>query len=131
MAPISTIVPFSTTGRKPSCCAPVEAVDLVDEQEGADPGRLQPPGCLVERLLQIGDAREDRGELHEAQVGGLREQPGDRGLAGARAAPQDQARQAAARQHAPDRPLLTQKMILADDVLEGGGAQPVGEWPGA
>ena len=104
----------------------VEAVDLVDEQQGslAHPGRC--PG-FGEGLLEVGDAREhraDRGEAHAHRVG---EQPGDAGLAGARRPPQDHRGQLAGRHHPPDRAFGSGQVLLADHLAERMRAQPVGE----
>jgi hypothetical protein len=66
----------------------VEAVDLVHEQSVLRPE----PGVfagLGEDLLQVRDARENRRNRDEAQAHRVGQQPGDRGLAGAGRAPQD------------------------------------------
>ena len=104
----------------------VEAVDLVDEQQRALPG-APPARRLVERALQVGDAGEHRRELHEMQAGAGGEQAGDGGLAAARRAPQDQRGQRAARQHARQRAVGAEQVVLPDHLVERARPQPVGQ----
>ena len=66
----------------------VEAVDLVDEQQGRLAGGAAAAGRL-ERLLQVGDAGEHRRQLLELVAGLLGQQAGDGGLAGAGRPPED------------------------------------------
>ena len=56
-------------------------MDLVDEEQRPLPG-LAPRARGVEYLLEIADAGKDRRDLLEMQVGRLRQEPRDRGLAG-------------------------------------------------
>ena len=104
----------------------VEAVDLVDEKQRA--ASLLAAGLgAVEGLAQVLHAREDRGKLLELELRLVGEQPRDRRLAGAGRAPQDEARQPAACQHARQRALGADELILAHDFGERLRAQPVGE----
>lgn len=107
----------------------VEPVDLVHEQERApaDPGIFL---RLGEHLLQVGDAREDRADRDEAQAHRVGEQAGDRGLAGAGRAPEDDRRELARRHHPPDRALGPRQMLLPHDILEPLRAQAIGERAG-
>src|SRR6202165_3677900 len=57
------------------------------------------------------------------QFGGLAQQPRNRGLAGARRSPEDQRTQRARRQHARQRAVRPEDMILADDVRQRARAQ--------
>ena len=104
----------------------IEAVDLVDEQErglaGAPP-RLR----LLVDLAQIGHARHHRRQLDQRLIEAPGEQPGQRGLAGAGRAPQDDRAELAAGEHAPERRVGAEQMVLADQLVEGLRAQPVGE----
>jgi len=77
----------------------VEPMHLIDEQQRSLAHFASRAG-RVERLLQIGDPGKDRRELFKMQFGGVRQQPRDRGLAGARRSPEDQRTQRARRQHA-------------------------------
>ena len=104
----------------------IEAVDLVDEQErglaGAPP-RLR----LLVDLAQIGHARHHGGQLDQRLIEAPGEQPGERGLAGAGRAPQDDRAELAAGEHAPERRVGAEQMVLADQLVEGLRAQPIGE----
>ena len=86
---------FPTTGRKPVLLGSVEAMDFVHEQQRAlpDPAAF---GGVVERPLQDRRhrRRSPRDNLDERELGLARQQPGDGGLAGRRAAPTGSARQA-------------------------------------
>ena len=104
----------------------VEAVNLVDEQQRALPG-LAAAARLLEHLLQVRDAGEDRGDLLEMQVGRLRQKPRHRGLAGAGRAPEHEAAERARRQHAGKRAVGPEQMILPDHLVELLRAQPVGK----
>ncbi len=90
---------------------------------------LAPLPGRVEHLAQIGDAGKHRRQRLEMEVGAMRQQPRDRGLAAAGRAPQDHRGQLPARHHPPDRAVRTQQMILADDLGEALRPQPVGERP--
>ena len=101
-------------------------MDLVDEQQGRLAGGAAHPGGL-EGLLQVGDAGEDRADLLELITGGLGQQAGDGGLAGARRPPQDHRPQPPGLDHAPDRSALAQQMVLAHDLFQRARSQPVGQ----
>ena len=81
----------------------------------------------VEGLAQVLHAGEDRRKLLELELRLVGEQPRDRRLAGAGRAPQDEARQPAARQHTRQRAFGADELVLADDLRERLRAQPVGE----
>ena len=104
----------------------VEAMDLVHEQQGALSG-AGGGARLGEHFLQVGDAREDRGDGDEAHAHGIGEQPRDRRLARAWRSPQDHRSELARRDHAPDRPVGTGQMLLPDDLVERRRAKAVGE----
>ena len=126
VAPISVTVPVSTTGRKPSCWARLKRWISSTNSSVALPGS-PPPRRLVERALEVGDAGEHRGELHEMQPRAGGEQSGDGGLAAARRAPEDQRCKRAPLQHARQRAVGAEQMVLAHDLVECARAQPVGE----
>ena len=104
----------------------VEAVDLVDEQERGLPGAAPGLRLLVD-LAQIGDARHHRRELHQRLAEPAREQPGERGLAGAGRPPEDDRAELALGEHAPERRVGAEQMVLADQLVEGARAQAIGE----
>ena len=126
VAPTSTMRPLSMCGQKTVLLRLVEAVDLVDEEQRAA-ARAVPDARRLEDALQIGDAGEDGADLLEGQVGGVGQQPGDGCLARAGRPPEDQRAELAGRHHGADRPLGAEQMVLADDLVEPGRAQPVGE----
>jgi len=64
-------------------------MDLVDEEQRPLPG-LASRARRVEYLLEVGDAGENRRDLLEVQVGGLRQKPRHGGLAGAGRSPEHQ-----------------------------------------
>src|SRR5258708_4488687 len=101
-------------------------MDLVDEKQSSQSG-LTPPARLVEHLLEIGHAGEDRRSLHEMQVGRLREQPRHGGLAGARRPPEHQRTEHARVEHAGERAVGAEQMVLSDHVGQAGWSQFVGE----
>ena len=117
VAPTSTMVPSSITGRKPSCCARLKRWISSTNSSVPCPVSRRARACL-EHLLQVGDAGEDRRDLLEMQVGRLRQQPRHRGLAGAGRAPEDQRAERARRQHAGERAVGPEQMVLADDLGE-------------
>src|SRR5690606_23163349 len=104
----------------------VEAMDLVDEEQRALAACAFALG-LLEGGAQILHAGEDGGELFEVEIGALCEEARDGGLAGAGRAPEDQAGEAALRQHAADGAFGAEEMILADDVFERFRAQAIGQ----
>lgn len=107
----------------------VEAVDLVDEQQGALADAAS-ASCGGEDLAQIGDAGEGGRHWLEGQVADVREEPGDGGLPDAGRAPQDGGAEALLGDHAAERGVRGKEVVLPDDIFQLGGAQAVGEGPG-
>src|SRR4051812_32006006 len=103
-------------------------MDLVHEEQGPF---AHPPALArgLEHLTQIGDAGENRGERLEGETDLLRQQPRHRGLAAAGRSPEDHRRDLAVLEHAADRRLRPDQMVLADDLIELPRPQPVGQWP--
>src|SRR4029077_3265266 len=66
---------------------------------------------------------ENRRYLHEVEVGRLREQSRHRGLAGARGPPEHQRAERARGQHAGERAIGTEQMVLSDDIGQPGWSQ--------
>ena len=107
----------------------VEAVDLVDEQQRPLPG-LAARARLLEHLLEVGDAGEDRGNLLEMQLGRVGEKPRHRGLAGARRPPEDQRAERAGIEHARQRTVRPEQVILPNHLRQRlGRPQLVGQRP--
>ena len=73
----------------------VEAVDLVEEQDGAGAVEGEAVLRLGDGRADLDDARHDRRQRDEVRPDGVREQPREAGLAGARRAPQQDRRQVA------------------------------------
>src|SRR5829696_5344729 len=113
-------------GQKRILLGAVEAVHLVDEQQRAL-AHLAPGARRVEYLLEVGDAGKHRGNLLEMQLGGVGQQPRHGGLAGAGRSPEHQRAERARRQHARQRAVGTEDVILADDVGQRARAQPIGQ----
>ena len=116
VAPTSTMVPSSITGRKRILLGAIEAMDFVDEQQRALPGlapRRAPP-----RTPSSGRRRRRKSprSARNARSVSLRQQSRDRGLAGARRPPEDHRAERARRQHAGERAIGAEQMILADDL---------------
>ncbi len=124
VAPTSTTVPSSITGRNESCCARLKRCTSSTNSKRALAG-LAPGTRRVEHLLQVGDPGKHRGNLLEMQFGRIGQQPGHRGLAGARRSPEDQRTQRARRQHARQRAVGTENVILSDDIRQRTRAQSV------
>ena len=96
--------------------------------------RTDRPPCEGELVLGLGDRRADLGHAghdgrHGAELGadGVREQPGERRLAGAGRAPQEHRREVAAADGPAERAALADEVRLAHELLEGARAQPGGE----
>ncbi len=104
----------------------VEAMDLVDEQQRPLPD-LAPRARGVEHLLEVGDAGKNRRDLLELQFGGVRQEPRDRRLAGAGRPPEDERAERTRLQHAGERAVAPEQVILADDLAELARPQFVGE----
>src|SRR5438128_1914659 len=100
-------------------------MDLVDEEERSGAG-LSPSARRVEHLLEIGDTGEDRGDLLEMELCRLGEKPRHRGLAGAGRSPEYQRAQRAVVQHARERAVGPEQMILADHLGKLARPQLVG-----
>ena len=105
----------------------VEAVDLVEEAERAPAHLGQVLAGLVDDAPHVGHAGGDGRERHEPRAGGLRGQARQRGLAGARRAPQDQRDQPPLGEHPAQRGARAQRRVLPHDLVERGRTHPVGQ----
>ncbi|MGY4504166.1 hypothetical protein ACVWYH_008123 [Bradyrhizobium sp. GM24.11] len=119
-----TTVPSSITGRNESCWARLKRCTSSTNSSRALAHLAAGPRG-VECLLQIGDAGEHRRDLLEMQVRRIRQQPRHRGLAGAGRAPEHQRSQRARLQHARQRTVGAEDVILADDLRQRTRPQPV------
>ena len=100
-------------GRKLSCWARLKRWISSTNSSVPCPG-LASRARASNTFFEVGDAGEDRGNLLEMQVGRLRQQPRHRGLAGAGRAPEDQRAERARLQHARERAVGAEQMVLPD-----------------
>ncbi len=102
----------------------VETVDFVDKQKRPLP--LPPPHLgRVENLSQFRHARENRADLHEMQIGLIRQKPRDGGLANAGRPPEDQRRQRARGQHHRQRRIGAKHFFLPNHLGQRARPQPI------
>ena len=104
--------------------AAVEAVDLVAEQQRPS-SRLPPAPGGVPQLAQIRNAALDGADRLEMQVRLLGQEARDGGLAGAGRTPQHHGGQRPRRDHAAQRGVGGEQVILPNDIGHGLGPQPV------
>ncbi len=112
--------------QEPILLRAVEAVYFVDEQQRGLTDAAA-PRSLVKDAFQVRDPRKHRGYLDEEQLRLGGEQAGDRRLADARRAPEDEGRERAPRQHPGDRTLRSEQMILANDLGKRLGTKAIGQ----
>ena len=103
-------------------------MDFIDEEQGFPALGAAGAGHL-EGLAQIGDAGKHRRDLLERQTHPVGQQPGDGGLAGAWRPPKNKRGQPARRQHATERAIGPEQMILAHHILQAGRTQAVRQRP--
>jgi hypothetical protein len=111
------------TGRKESCCARLKR--WISSTKRSVPCPLSPRAGRLEDLLEVADAGENRRDLLEMQIGRLRQQAGNRGLAGAGRPPKHERTQRSRIEQALERAVRPEQMILADDLVEPGRPQLV------
>src|SRR5262249_29263058 len=84
-----------------------------------------PAARRIEGLLQIRNTGKHRRKLLEMHIGRIGQQPRHGGLSGARRSPKNQRAQRARFQHARQRAVAAQNVILSDDFGKRARAQPV------
>src|ERR1700733_5453668 len=99
---------------------------LVDKKKRALAG-LAPRPRRIEHFLQVGDAGKHRGDLLEMQFSSVRQKPRHGGLAGTRWSPENQRAECARLEHARQRAVRSQNVILANDLGKRARTHPVGE----
>ncbi len=106
---------------------PVEAVDLIHEEDG--PASTRPPRHLggAQHVFDLLDSREDRAVGDELGARQARDQPGERGLAGARWTPEDHRGDAVRFDRPAQRTAPPDQIVLAEHLLEPFGAEAVGQ----
>ena len=115
-------------GQEAVLLRPVEAVNLIDEQQRPLPA-APPLPRLLEGFAQIRDAGEHRRQRDEVEAGPGRHDPGQRGLAAAGRPPQNKTGQPPGIDHPPQRRIGPEQMILPDDFVERRGPHPVRQRP--
>src|SRR6266851_4784275 len=102
----------------------VEAVNLVDEQDGArpEPSRLL---CLHHHLLDLFDPGEHSRKLDEARLSLLRNDLRERRLPGPRRTPEDHRDRVIALNGQPQRLARRQQMLLPDVLLQRARSHPL------
>ena len=129
VAPTSMTVPSSITGRKQSCWARLKRWISSTKSSVWRPLRAAQPRRL-EHLLQVGDAGEDRRDLLEGEARSRRRAAARPSSCRCRAAPRRSSSRASRSAIMPrQRAVLAGQMLLADDLGERFGPQPVGERP--
>ncbi len=105
----------------------VEAVHFVDEQDGMAAMLLQHQLRLRNRLADVLDAGQHRGQRHELGIERRGHQPRQCGLAHPRRPPQDHRMQLARFECQPQRPAWSQQVGLADHFVDVPGAQALSQ----
>ena len=105
----------------------VEAVDFVDEDDRAAPGRLTEALGVGHDVANLFDAREHRAEGHESRFGRVGNNPGERRLARARRSPEDDGLQQIALDRFAQRLAGRQQLFLTHEFVERAGAHALGE----
>src|SRR5207249_9444938 len=96
----------------------VEAVDLVHEEDRAGPMARALELRLGDDLTDLLHPREHRGEGDETRADHARQQRGERGLAGARRAPEDHRVELAALERRAEDLAGADEVLLARELVE-------------
>ncbi len=105
----------------------VEAMDLVDEEEGPAAVEDEPLAGLADESPNLGHSAHDRRDSHQPRPDRVREDASQRRLAAARRTPQQQRAQVAAFRDPSERSARADQPLLADDLVEGPGPHPGGQ----
>ena len=115
VAPTSTTVPSSITGRKESCCARLKR--CTSSTNSSVPLPISRRARAASNAFFRSATPENTAEIcSKCSSVASAKQPRHRGLAGAGRAPEDQRAQRARLQHARQRAVGTEDVVLADDV---------------
>ena len=107
--------------------AAVEAVDLVDEQDGAQPEPRQALFGRVDLTPQVGHRAADSRHLHERGFRAFGDDVRERGLPRARRTEQDDRAQPVLLDGGAQPATGADRLLLADDLLERARTHPHGE----
>ena len=127
VAPIKVTSPSSTAGSMCVLLRLVEAVDLVEEEDRPLPVPAQAVAGVLDHAADVVDARRDGGQLLEGRAGGLRDDPGERGLADARRAVEDQRAQPVVLDRPAQGRAGAEHVLLADELVERARPKPLRE----
>ena len=105
----------------------VEAVHLVDEKDGAVAPFAQPCLGLGHRFADIGHTGQHGVERGKFRAGGVGDDAGQGGLAGARGPMKNQRGEAVRLDGPPQQPPRAQHVPLTDEFLQGAGAHSGGQ----
>ena len=105
----------------------VEPVHLVDEQHGLRAGQAELPAGRLDRRPDVLDPGGDRGQLGEPAAGHLADHVGQRGLPGARRAPQQHGHARVVLGQLAQRGARAGQVGLADHLVQGVRAHPHGQ----
>ena len=106
----------------------VEAVHLIDKDDGAPAALRLPDGGLLNRLADVLDAAQHRRNGDEVRVKTVGHQARQRGFANAGRAPQNAAVRLTRLKRNTQRHVGPQQMLLADHLTEIFGPQALGQW---
>ena len=121
VAPTSTMVPSSISGRKASCWARLKR--WISSTKSRVPRPFERRRRAASKIF-LRSATPVKMALiwTKVRLGGVGEQPGDGGLADAGRAPEDDRAEAALGQHPPERAVGAEQVVLADDLVEAARA---------
>jgi len=113
-------------GQKGILLRAIEAMDFIDKQQGraADGASL---AGLLKYFLQIRDAAENGGDLHEVEIGLPCKKSCDSGLSRSRRTPEDKRAHGAGANQSRQRAVCAKQMILPRNIAKLHGAQAISE----
>ena len=127
VAPMSTMSPASTRGRKASCCALLKRWISSTKTIVRRPvvRRRRSASAITSLISLMPD--EHRAERHESRLRRVGDEARERGLAGARRAPEDDRLQQVALDRLAQRLARAEQLLLADELVERARPHPLGE----
>jgi hypothetical protein len=120
-------VPRSMWGQQDVLLGFVEAVDLVDEEDGGLAAQVAPGAGLVDLGADFGDVGFDAIEGLEAGAGGAGDDAGEGGFTGAGRSVEDQRGEAVGLDRAAEEFSFAEDVLLAGDLVERPRPHPGGE----
>src|ERR1700727_981781 len=101
-------------------------MDLVEQQHRGGAGLSESATSALGCLPDVLDTGADSAEGLELRAHGIREEAGDGGLARPGWSPKDDGDELASLDEGAQRALRSKEVILTDDIIQGGRAQPAG-----